>query len=1013
MLFGKMVLDDFDWSKKADVCTNISSFEWLLTKEVPEILGYQMSLGVISGHALKTLEKNEYAWRHPEERFSRTMLSIDSGCSGNKDSREYYRVPGLHSKMVMVHFVAEGKERIGLLLKQLELYLMASKKQRISVGIFSNSKGFRVLTGHKKVLKDYQALHDELVSLMHQESLAKAHNDDQRIAFEEEKRKIFIAKGKEHVDTTFTLNGVFSTNSFDAEEGGVADYNNLDPTIDVPSTPTLRIHKIHPQKEPKKVSQALADESWVEAMQEELLQFKLQESMNGVILSRTKARPSFAKGYRQEEGVDYDEVFAPVARIEAIRLFLAFASFMGFTVYQMDVKSAFLYGNITEEAFSDSEFCWGHPMTEDQLQEDVQYIGRRIVSWHMHRNKQIVAISIRSRICSSLQVVVLRPQWKYFGLYYFYCLSPKSTSWEQFGNNIASALGLQVMQGFSGNNKLKVLAHSQSDAHSQPTAVLPRYGDPRVMICSIPKSPNDYTPTDVSQTSGGDEGLLDTYALNREVRRLKKQTLSQAKQILKLKAKLKKLSKFVKPVVKYHALWVENQNLKKQKRRRKKHKKQVSSVKLGRNKDEGILSEEHKVQEEDLAHPFFDDTADQDAASGETEELDLETTQSTARQGTITPRILNFEEEAGPSSPLRQSQVMEPEEQLKAAEVLVSISRPRGLSIPGTAKVNEGTTEVNEGTAEVNEGTAEVNEGTDEGNEGTDEGNESTAGANLRTEPSMKEVEDEAGPSTFQDEFDEFIQDDTLIVDLLVNISKSRRGAGITIPGNIPEQERPKSPTLILDPNDKGKGIMKEEPKKKKLTLQQLRAAETANDEEFARRVVAEWEEEEERKRLAGLERLQAELEDSEMIAAEVQRTERENFTEEQKAKFLVETIAAQRRFRAEQQAALRRSKPPTIPQLRNQMMKYIRNVSGKAYKNQTEWEIISWRFYESTGVHILELENGTMIHMLVEQRYPLTRELMQRMLEHKLEVQRETEDALNVIRFVMKQKEDLEREEE
>ncbi|GJV75675.1 hypothetical protein Tco_1507259 [Tanacetum coccineum] len=83
-----------------------------------------------------------------------------------------------------------------------------------------------------------------------------------------------------------------------------------------------------------------------------------------------------------------------------------------------------------------------------------------------------------------------------------------------------------------------------------------------------------------------------------------------------------------------------------------------------------------------------------------------------------------------------------------------------------------------------------------------------------------------------------------------------------------------------------------------------------------------------------GLERLQDKLEDNEMIAAEVQRIERENFIEEQKAKFLVETIAAQRRFRAEQQAALRRSKPPTILQLRNQMMKYIRNVSGKANRN-------------------------------------------------------------------------------
>nr|GFB56937.1 hypothetical protein [Tanacetum cinerariifolium] len=52
----------------------------------------------------------------------------------------------------------------------------------------------------------------------------------------------------------------------------------------------------------------------------------------------------------QEEGIDYEEVFAPVARIEAIRLFLAYASFMGFIVYQMDVKSNFLYGTIDEEA---------------------------------------------------------------------------------------------------------------------------------------------------------------------------------------------------------------------------------------------------------------------------------------------------------------------------------------------------------------------------------------------------------------------------------------------------------------------------------------------------------------------------------------------------------------------------------------------------------------------------------------------------------------------------------------
>ncbi|GKG44614.1 hypothetical protein Tco_0486052, partial [Tanacetum coccineum] len=78
-------------------------------------------------------------------------------------------------------------------------------------------------------------------------------------------------------------------------------------------------------------------------------------------------------------------------------------------------------------------------------------------------------------------------------------------------------------------------------------------------------------------------------------------------------------------------------------------------------------------------------------------------------------------------------------------------------------KVHESTAQVQESTAKVNEGTAEDIEGTAKVNEGTDERNESTTGANLRTEPSMKEVEDEASPSTFQEESDEFIQDDTLI----------------------------------------------------------------------------------------------------------------------------------------------------------------------------------------------------------------------------------------------------------
>ncbi|GKC17859.1 putative ribonuclease H-like domain-containing protein [Tanacetum coccineum] len=166
--------------------------------------------------------------------------------------------------------------------------------------------------------------------------------------------------------------GIFSGAYDDEVEGAVADFNNLELTTVVNPIPTTRIHKDHPedyikkqrrtnhkdyqnclfacflsQIEPKKVTQALIDPSWIEAMQDELLQNKKDE--RGIVV-RNKAR-LVAQGYTQEKGINYDEVFAPVARIEAIRLFLAYASFMGFIVYQMNVKSVFLYGTIEEEVY--------------------------------------------------------------------------------------------------------------------------------------------------------------------------------------------------------------------------------------------------------------------------------------------------------------------------------------------------------------------------------------------------------------------------------------------------------------------------------------------------------------------------------------------------------------------------------------------------------------------------------------------------------------------------------------
>ncbi|GJX96009.1 putative ribonuclease H-like domain-containing protein [Tanacetum coccineum] len=181
--------------------------------------------------------------------------------------------------------------------------------------------------------------------------------------------------------------GIFTNASYD-DEGAVADFNNLETTVNTRSKVNKSSgayafvsyiqkqrrnnHKdfqhylfacFRSQIELKKTSQALKDESWVDAMQEELLQFKSQkvwilvdlpfgkkEIRTRWVYRNKKDERGFvvrnkprlvAQGYRQEEGIEYDEVFAPVARIEAIKIFLAFASYMGFIVYQMDVKSAF------------------------------------------------------------------------------------------------------------------------------------------------------------------------------------------------------------------------------------------------------------------------------------------------------------------------------------------------------------------------------------------------------------------------------------------------------------------------------------------------------------------------------------------------------------------------------------------------------------------------------------------------------------------------------------------------
>ncbi|GJX07089.1 retrovirus-related pol polyprotein from transposon TNT 1-94 [Tanacetum coccineum] len=171
----------------------------------------------------------------------------------------------------------------------------------------------------------------------------------------------------------------------------------LDQVIGDPSKPVMTRQRLHTDSEvcmyaltvstiePKNIKEAMADHSWIESMQDELNQFERLQVWELVprpggknvialkwlwknkcdaehIVVRNKSR-LVAKGYKQEEGIDFEESFAPVARLEAVRMFIAFAAHRNITIFQMDVKTAFLNGPLKEEVyvsqpegFIDSEF---------------------------------------------------------------------------------------------------------------------------------------------------------------------------------------------------------------------------------------------------------------------------------------------------------------------------------------------------------------------------------------------------------------------------------------------------------------------------------------------------------------------------------------------------------------------------------------------------------------------------------------------------------------------------------
>ncbi|GKA42687.1 hypothetical protein Tco_0735347 [Tanacetum coccineum] len=371
------------------------------------------------------------------------------------------------------------------------------------------------------------------------------------------------------------------------------------------------------------------------------------------------------------------------------------------------------------------------------------------------------------------------------------------------------------------------------------------------------------------------------------------QVTAQAAEIKNLKSQIKQLKKKARPVINHHKAWFRAARLKKQQKKKdmEKSEKRRSVSKQGR-----------KAVKSSKGAPSVHTHNDWDAM-----DTDLEATLNDAIDYTLT-------QDEGKTE---QQSTVKPDE--------------------GTDKQNEDTDRTKISTDSFVEGTAEIKD--------------QVSG----------ESDTPTAPTTTSTPTPTVFGDDETIAQVLVTMSQNKlkqKEKGVELK-NVEDIEKPR-PTLTrslltlkplpkIDPKAKGKGMIEEEDESD-TESEDINEAEKkfkmlANDEEMARKVQEEWEAEEEKKRLAKEEAtkaaftneydfIQARLNADKILAEKLQEEERGKFTIEERAKLLHDTIAAQRRFLAQQRSEVIRNKLPSRTQLRNQMMTYLKHVGGKKHSD-------------------------------------------------------------------------------
>ncbi|GJS99345.1 hypothetical protein Tco_0820515 [Tanacetum coccineum] len=441
----------------------------------------------------------------------------------------------------------------------------------------------------------------------------------------------------------------------------------------------------------------------------------------------------------------------------------------------------------------------------------------------------------------------------------------------------------------------------------RPSEALPTPSPAPTSVNPSPRpSPTNAIPASIPETSGdnlgghsssdkslsGNEGDMTIQGVYDLCLSLCKQISDQAKEIQALKTQITKLKKQAKPVIKHHKVYLQSVSLKQRfprksfSKKHRVHKEYVS--KQGRKFAKG----ESSVQRDPLLDEMPEDKVDH---------METENAQSEGRT-----REMGNEDKDIDERMLSTEDVLSTDKEGVSTD-FEKLSTDRPIVSTDGSKVStdmqvEGAEDQVKGTDEHNEGTEDKNEGTEEQREGTEEKVESTDGQVKGTEDQTEEeIDTQATQTSTQTPTSMIFGDDETIAKVLLNMSQAKavskeKEKGVELK-DVEETDRPRhtstrslltlKPLPKIDPKDKGKKKIEEEDESK------------------------------------------SESDGIPQAEKKFRKPFEKQFTIEERAKFLHDTIAAQRKFLAQQRSEAIRNKPPTKNQLRNQMMTYLKHVGN------------------------------------------------------------------------------------